>query len=83
MDIDEEMDFWSKTIKIPKKQFWKSYIKKTSSQKINHNTYGHGTCNITVCKVELKRKIMAATDAILEAANAKLISIGGRSVAQW
>lgn len=45
MNIDKEINFWSKTLKIKKNQFRKPYIKKSKLSSITYkNGFGHGTC---------------------------------------
>lgn len=66
MNIEKEVNFWSKITGISKRQFRKPYIKKTLSKSIDYHTFGHGTCNILVENTELKNKIIAAIRVILE-----------------
>ena len=73
MDIKKEIDFWSKSLCIPRNQIIKPYIKKTSSKVIDHPTFGHGTCNIYLSNTILKGRIMASIKVILD-------SIAGRIV---
>jgi len=47
MNIKKQMDFWSKTLDIPIKQFRKPYIKKTQLSSITYtNGFGQGTCSV-------------------------------------
>ena len=71
MDIEKELGFWIKITNLPKKQFRKPYIKKTSSKNLDYYTFGHGTCNILVDNTELKNKIIAAIRIILEESKSK------------
>jgi len=64
MDINKEVNFWSKTTNIPLNQFNRPYIKKTSSNKINHRGFGHGTCNITINDARLSEKVLMAIRVI-------------------
>lgn len=67
MDVHEEIEYWSKTIHIPKQQFSRPYIKKTSSDRINHKGgFGHGTCNLRICNARLTESVMMAVRAITE-----------------
>lgn len=72
MDVRAELDFWSKTTKIPLSQFRKPYIKKTSSLAIDYFTFGHGTCNVLVNGGNIKNKIMAGIRIILEGAKSRI-----------
>lgn len=65
MDIRKELGYWSQEIKVPVSQFSPSYIKKTSSKRINHRGgFGHGTCNIGINSVSLKEKVLMSIRAI-------------------
>lgn len=65
MAIEKEINFWSKTLKIPLPQFIRPYIKKTSSERINHKgSFGHGTCNIRAGNARLSEKILVAMKII-------------------
>lgn len=65
MDIDKEIKYWSKTLKISLKQFNRPYIKKTSSKRINHKgSFGHGTCNVKIGNARLSEKIIMSIKAI-------------------
>lgn len=67
MDIKKELAYWSQELKIPSSQFSPSYIKKTSSKRINHKGgFGHGTCNIGLNSVPLKEKVMMSIKAIAD-----------------
>jgi len=67
MDIRKEIDFWSKTLIIPINQFSKPYIKKTSSDRINHKGgFGHGTCNATVGNARLSEKVLMSIKVITD-----------------
>jgi hypothetical protein len=47
MDVEKEIKFWSKQLKVPKTAFTKPYIKKSRMCDITYrNGFGHGTCNI-------------------------------------
>lgn len=70
MDIKKEIQFWSKTLKIPLNQFTKPYVKKTSSIRINHKGgFGHGTCNARVDGARLTEKIHMAIKTIADKYN--------------
>lgn len=65
MNIDNELGFWSKMLKIPLTQFSRPYIKKTSSVRINHKGgFGHGTCNLRVNDVSIGEKILMGLKAV-------------------
>lgn len=61
MDINKEIRFWSEDLQIPFSQFTRPYVKKTSSQRINHKgSFGHGTCNLGIGDARLSEKILMA-----------------------
>lgn len=64
MDKEEEMNFWSKKLTIPLKQFNKPYIKKSKRIDIDQKGFGHGTCGVGVNNTRLKEKIMMGIEAI-------------------
>lgn len=67
MDINKEMRYWSKTLEIPLTQFNRPYIKKTSSQRINHKgSFGHGTCKARIGNTPLAEKIFMGVKVIRE-----------------
>lgn len=70
MDINTEIQYWSNILKIPTEQFNKPYIKKTSSQRINHKgSFGHGTCLARVNSVPLAEKMHMSIKVISEFVN--------------
>jgi transposase len=65
MNIKKELNYWSRTLNIPLKQFNRPYIKKTSSDRINHKgSFGHGTCNARIGNVLLAEKIVMGLKVI-------------------
>jgi hypothetical protein len=72
MNIKEEMEYWSRELKIPLTQFAKPYIKKSSRLGIGHKGFGHGTCGLRVSSILKKEKIMMAIKAIADEATASI-----------
>jgi len=65
MNINNEINYWSKILRIPLRQFNRSYIKKTPSTRINHKGgFGHGTCNVRINSVPLAEKIFMSLKVI-------------------
>lgn len=65
MNIKEEIQYWSKILKIPLKQFNRPYVKKTSSTRISHKgSFGHGTCKVTINNTFLSEKILTSLSVI-------------------
>lgn len=60
MNINDEINFWSKELSIPLSQFRKPYIKKSSAENINYTrgNFGHGTCNVLFYNRELNDYIL-------------------------
>lgn len=56
-NILEAEKFWSEVTKIPKKQFFKTHVAKSSASKNIRKTLPYGTCEIYVCDTELFLKI--------------------------
>lgn len=70
MNIEEEIQYWAKNLKLPVKQFTKPYIKKNSSRGINYKGgFRHGTCNLRIGDARLSEKIHMALKAIAEKFN--------------
>jgi len=67
MNIKKEINFWSETLNIPTNQFSRPYIKKSSSNRINHKGgFGHGTCNATIRNVRLSEKVLMGIKVIAD-----------------
>lgn len=47
-DVEEAVLYWSEVSGIPKKQFYKTYVKNSSSSKLKKNSLPYGTCQIYV-----------------------------------
>lgn len=70
MDIKKEIRFWLKALNIPKKQFNKPYIKKSSRKAINHKGgFGHGTCNVNLGNARLSEKTLMAIKTVSDRYN--------------
>lgn len=65
MDIEKEINFWSKTLGIDKNRFIKPYIKESLSTRINHKgAFGHGTCNLRAGNARDMERVLMALKAI-------------------
>lgn len=70
MDIDDEINYWSELLKLPRSQFGEPYIKKNSSLRINHKgAFGHGTCNVSIGNARLAERILMSIQAISDKYN--------------
>lgn len=70
LEVKKEISFWSSLLNIPKNQFNKSYIKKSSSFRINHKgSFGHGTCNIRIGNARLAEKVLMGIKAFADKYN--------------
>jgi len=65
MNINKKISFWVKNLGIPRNQFTKPYIKKTSTLRINHKGgFGQGTCNVRINDARLAEKVIMAIRVI-------------------
>ncbi len=64
MDIEKELDYWSKALELPRTNFVKPYIKASTRAGLTYKGFGHGTCNVTYLKTAVKREIMQGIKAI-------------------
>lgn len=71
MNTQEETDFWSQILGIPKEQFKPPYIKKTTRQGLAYKSFGHGTCNLICFDMNLSEKIAMSIKAVAEYYGAK------------
>ncbi len=54
MDVEKQLNYWSKILSLPKKQFRKPYIKKSFKTDITYKgQYGQGTCTVLYEDVNL------------------------------
>lgn len=66
MVIEEEMEFWSKILHIPRSQFVKPYIKKSKRTDLDEKGFGHGTCNLKVYNTIIKERILMGIKAVAD-----------------
>lgn len=66
MNIEEELNYWSKWLKIPRSQFIRPYIKESLRSSIQQKGYGHGTCALVVHDTRLKERIILGLKSILD-----------------
>lgn len=67
MDVDKEINFWEKQIKLDKSQMYKPYMHKMRSSSFSYRGASrHGTCKVVVCSVEKKTELMMAIRAYLD-----------------
>ncbi|HEX4104415.1 MAG TPA: helix-turn-helix domain-containing protein [Candidatus Paceibacterota bacterium] len=59
MDISKEVKFWSKTLKVGRKNFKKPYIKKSALAELSYkNGFGHGTCNVLLFNAMVAKRVL-------------------------
>lgn len=59
MKIEKEISFWSHTIRMPRIQFTKPYIKKSNHNSLTYKrSFGHGTCNIILADAIVAKKVL-------------------------
>ena len=68
VDMDEvkEIDYWSKELKISKKHFRKSYIKKSKLSELTYISRGHGTCNVIMPGRDTAEFIVQGQEALAD-----------------
>ncbi len=64
MNIQNEIKYWSNSLKIPQSQFIRPYIKPTLLNQIHHEGFKHGTCSLYFSEVLLIEKILMSIKAI-------------------
>lgn len=65
MDINKEINFWSKILNIKKSRFTKPYIKNSTKSSLTYKTgFGHGTCNVRIANAILCKKVLMGIKAI-------------------
>jgi predicted transcriptional regulator len=63
MDIQKELDFWSKTLNVPLSAFRKPYIKSSKRAEISYvQKFTHGTCNVIYLNQPLHEYILASIE---------------------
>ncbi len=67
MEVENEIQFWSQSLNLPLTQFTNPYIKKSSSNRINHKGgFGHGTCQAGIGNARLSEKVRMAIKGIAD-----------------
>lgn len=67
MDISASITFWSQKIGIPKTQFYKPYIKETTSiSKIYKGMFAHGTCSVVYHNRDVYEYVLAVIKYLQE-----------------
>ena len=70
MNPIKEILFWEDVLNIPREQFTKPYIKKSSRVNISHKGgFGHGTCGVIIGDARLSEKVFMAIKAISSYSN--------------
>lgn len=69
MIVEDAVNYWSKTLKIPKNQFAKPYIKKSKRTDMDYKGYGHGTCMLRVFDTLLREKVLMSIKATADYSN--------------
>ena len=58
MNIEKEIQFWTKKLALKSAQFRKPYIKETRLASLTQKGFGHGTCNISVDDRDISEYVM-------------------------
>lgn len=68
MDLEKEKKFWKNELGFSDLQFYKSYITKNKkSSFLYKESFRHGTCSVTFSNTLIKREIMMAIRAYIDA----------------
>lgn len=71
MNVEDAINYWSITLRLPKEQFSKPYIKNSNREGLTYKSFGHGTCNLHHGSVLLSDKIAMSIKAISDKYGAK------------
>jgi len=67
MTLEKEINLWQNKLKIPKKQFYKSSIRKLREGSFTYkDSIRHGTCSIYLMGVDRKRELSMAIKAFVD-----------------
>jgi transcriptional regulator with XRE-family HTH domain len=66
MNEVKEIEYWSNELKISKKHFRKSYIKKSKLSDLTYISRGHGTCNIIMPGRDIAEFIVEGQAAVAD-----------------
>jgi len=67
MDVEKEKRFWQKELRLKKKQFYRSSIRKLQRASFSYGeSYRHGTCALYVLGVGKKRELTMAIQAFID-----------------
>ncbi len=67
MNMNDEIQYWSNILQIPRENFSKPYIKPTTRDKITYKgTFTHGTCNVRIGSVVLAKKTLMGIQVIAD-----------------
>ncbi len=65
MDINKEVNFWSKSLGLPREQFNKPYVKTSLAKNISYkNGFGHGTCNLRIFNARIAEQVLMGLKAL-------------------
>jgi hypothetical protein len=65
MDIESELAYWSNTLALPRKNFRKPYIKRSTRSSLTYRQrFTHGTCNLIYENRDMSEYIVSALDVI-------------------
>ena len=65
MNVQKELQYWSKTLKLPLSSFRKPYIKKSNRAGLTYmQKFTHGTCNLIYENRDVSEYILQSLDYI-------------------
>lgn len=71
MVSEQETEYWSKELNMPKQQFAKPYVKESKRADLDQKGFGHGTCGVRVYNTVIKEKILMTIQAVADYSDSK------------
>ncbi len=72
MVVEDEINYWSRELYVPKNQFAKPYIKQSKRIELDHKGFGHGTCGIRAFNTVIKERILMGIKSVVDYSNGKI-----------
>ncbi len=75
MNVNREINFWLKELRLNRNQLNKPYIKKSTKKSLTRKGFGHGTCSLTVSNTKIKEHFQMALKATTDHFTENIIKI--------
>lgn len=67
MNVEQELEYWSRTLKLPRTSFRKPYVKSSKQSGLSYpQRFTHGTCNVIYGNRDIAEYVSIALDCIRE-----------------